>query len=331
MRAALTLRRTLRRALVPLLVALTTTSAASASVVERVVAVVGEQALLLSELRERAKPFLMQLGRQAEDESHRAAATSQLYARLLQRMVEDELEQKAANRANLSVTGAEIDDALTRIASQNGVPVARVIEEATKSGLTEQGYRQELRRQLLEAKLLNLRIQGRLRVSDDDIRAAYQKLVIEERKQLGFRAAWIRISAPRALDATALRTRRSEADRLVAEARGGADFAALARRHSVDPATRESGGFLGRMKPGQLPPALDSVALGLESGGVSEPLRYGDDFVVLKILGRDDSQLPPFEEAKDELSQRVYLDKMNKARQHWMEGLRRQTHVEIRL
>jgi peptidyl-prolyl cis-trans isomerase SurA len=321
----------MRRFVAPLFVMLAATGTASASVVERVVAVVGEQALLLSELRDRAKPFLMQLGQQAEDEAHRAAATSQLYKRLLQRMVEDELEQKAANRANLTVTAAEIDDALTRIATQNGVAVARVIEEATKSGLTEQGYRQELRRQLLEAKLLNLRIQGRLRVSEDDIRAAYQKLVVDERKQLGFRVAWIRISASRSLHATALRARRSEADRIVADARAGADFAILARRHSVDAATRESGGFLGRMKPGQLPPALDSVALGLDSGGVSEPVRYGDDFVVLKILGRDESQLPPFEEAKDELSQRVYLDKMNKARQHWMEGLRRQTHVEIRL
>jgi peptidyl-prolyl cis-trans isomerase SurA len=316
---------------VVLLVALATTGTASASVVERVVAVVGEQALLLSELRDRAKPFLQQLGQQAEDESHRAAATSQLYARLLQRMVEDELEQKAANRANLTVTAAEIDDALTRIANQNGVPVVRVVEEATKSGLTEVAYRNELRRQLLEAKLLNLRIQGRLRVSEDDIRTAYQKLVVDERKQLGFRAAWIRIAAPRTLDAKALRTRRSEADRIVGEARTGADFAALARRHSADAATRETGGFLGRMKPGQMPPALDSIALGLDTGGISEPVRYGDDFVILKILGRDESQLPPLEEAKDELSQRVYLDKMNKARQHWMEGLRRQTHVEIRL
>jgi peptidyl-prolyl cis-trans isomerase SurA len=331
MRTAPILRRMRVRSVLPFLVALTVTSTASASVVERVVAVVGEQALLLSELRERAKPFLLQLGQQAADEAHRAAATSQLYARLLQRMVEDELEQKAANRANLTVTASEIDDALTRIANQNGVPVARVVEEATKSGLTETAYRQELRRQLLEAKLLNLRIQGRLRVSEDDIRTAYQKLVIDERKQLGFRAAWIRISAPRTLDAKALRIRRSEADRIVVEARAGGDFSALARRYSVDTATKDSGGFLGRMKPGQMPPALDSVALGLDSGGVSEPVRYGDDFVVLKILGRDESQLPPFEEAKDELSQRVYLDKMNKARQHWMEGLKRQTHVEIRL
>jgi peptidyl-prolyl cis-trans isomerase SurA len=246
-------------------------------------------------------------------------------------MIEDELEQKAANRANLTITAAEIDDALGRIATQNGVPVARVMEEAEKSGLTEQSYRQELRRQLLEAKLLNLRIQGRLRVSDDDVRTAYQKLVLDERRQLAFRVAWIRIAAPRTLDPVALRSRRAEADRVVAQARSGGDFAALARRFSADAATRDSGGFLGRMKPGELPPVLDSVVLGLDGGAVSEPLRYGDDFVVLKILGRDDSQLPPFEEAKDELAQRVYLDKMNKARQHWMEGLRRQTHVEIRL
>ena len=106
MRAAAILRMT-RRFVAPFFVVLAATGTASASVVERVVAVVGEQALLLSELRERAKPFLMQLGQQAEDEAHRAAATSQLYARLLQRMVEDELEQKAANRANLTVTAAE--------------------------------------------------------------------------------------------------------------------------------------------------------------------------------------------------------------------------------
>jgi peptidyl-prolyl cis-trans isomerase SurA len=286
---------------------------------------------LLSDLRDRAKPFLMQLGQQAEDEAHRAAATSQLYARLLQRMIEDELEQKAANRANLTVTAHEIDDALTRIAAQNGVPIARVLEEATKSGLTEQSYKQELRRQLLEAKLLNLRIQGRLRVSEEDVRGAYQKLVVDERKQLGYRAAWIRISASRLLDAAALRARRAEADRIVAEARAGIDFAALARRYSSDTATRESGGFIGRLKPGELPPVLDSVALTLENGGVSEPVRQGDDFVILKLIGRDESQLPPFDDAKDELSQRVYLDKMNKARQHWMDGLRRQTHVEIRL
>jgi peptidyl-prolyl cis-trans isomerase SurA len=313
------------------LLAFAVTGSAHATVVERVVAVIGEQAILLSELRERARPFLLRLEGQATDDAQRAAATSQLYAQVLERMVEDELEQKAANRANLTVTTREIDDALNRIAAQNGVPLERVIEEAEKSGLSEQSYRQELRRQLLEAKLMNLRIQGRLRVTEEDVRTAYQKLVLDERRQLGFTVAWIRISAPKSLEPAALRVRRAEADRIVDEARHGIDFAHLAEKYSEDGATRAAGGLVGRMKPGQLPKALDAVALTLEAGEISEPVRQGDDFVILKLVSRDESQLPTFEDARDELNQRVYMDKMGKARRHWLEGLRRQTHVEIRL
>jgi peptidyl-prolyl cis-trans isomerase SurA len=73
------------------------------------------------------------------------------------------------------------------------------------------------------------------------------------------------------------------------------------------------------------------MALELDKGGVSEPIRDGDDFVILKVVSRGESQLPALTESRDELSQRVYMEKMNQARKRWLEGLRRQTHVEIRL
>jgi len=311
--------------------AFTGTVAAHATVVERVVAIVGEQAILLSDLRDRAKPFLLRVDQQSPDGAQRAAATSQLYGQLLQRLIEEELEQKAANRANLTVTPREIDDALQRVATQNNVSVDAVLEEATKSGLTEQSYRLELKRQLLEAKLMNLRIQGRIRVSEDDVRTTYERLVSDERKQLGFRAAWIHVAAPRSLDPDALKARRQQADAIVADARRGVDFGELARKYSEDAATRTRNGVIGDLKPGQLPPAVDAVALSLDVGAVSEPIRVGDDFVVLKLLRRDETQLPTFEASHDELGQRVYMEKMAKARQHWIDGLKRQTHVEVRL
>src|SRR5215468_8372609 len=112
----------------------------NATIIERIVAVVGEQAILLSELRDRARPFLLRMEQQPTDDAQRAAATSELYRRLVQRLVEEELEQKAANRANITVTPREIDDALNKIAQQNGVPLARVLEEAQSNGLSEQTY-----------------------------------------------------------------------------------------------------------------------------------------------------------------------------------------------
>jgi hypothetical protein len=41
--------------------------------------------------------------------------------------------------------------------------------------------------------------------------------------------------------------------------------------------------------------------------------------------------MPDFESAKQELSERVYMDKMASARRSWLDNLRRQHHVEIRL
>jgi len=51
----------------------------------------------------------------------------------------------------------------------------------------------------------------------------------------------------------------------------------------------------------------------------------------LKVLERDPSNLPDFESAKRELGERVYMDKMAQARRAWLDNLRRQQHVDVRL
>ncbi len=304
---------------------------AEATVVERVVAVVGERAILLSDLRTRAKPLIVRIYQEVPTPAQRAAATSSMYKTLLERMVEEELERRAASRSRITVSAREIDDAIVRLAGQQKLSVEKLLREAVNSGLSIPAYRSEIRRQLLEAKLLNLRVAGRIRITEDDIRSTYRKFVTDERKKLSFRAAWIRIRAPRDGSKKSLRSAQKLADRLSQQAQKGADFSALARRYSDDNATKSMGGLMGRMKPRQLSRSLGRIAMNLEVGEVSLPTRDGDDIVVLKMLERDPSALPTFQEAQGELKQRVYLEKMAKARKQWLTGLRRRSHVEIRL
>src|SRR5262245_13783176 len=109
---------------------------ARATVAERIVAIVGEHAILLSDMRQRARPFLLQIQQKMPSGAQQAAAESELYKQLIERMVDDRIEQQAAERAHLSVTAEEIDNGIKNVASQQGISVDRLVEEATKTGLS---------------------------------------------------------------------------------------------------------------------------------------------------------------------------------------------------
>jgi peptidyl-prolyl cis-trans isomerase D len=64
----------------------------------------------------------------------------------------------------------------------------------------------------------------------------------------------------------------AQAEAIVAEARGGADFAELARQHSEDEGTKEAGGDLGQITAGQMTPEFEGAAFALEQGETSDPV-----------------------------------------------------------
>ena len=299
---------------------------AQATVIERVVALVGDHAIFLSDLKHRARPLLLRIYTETPEGAQRAAAISQVYKSMLDRMIDEELMQRTANQQRLAVTPQEVDAAIDQLASSNNITKEELLSEAARTGYNASEYRQDLRRQLLEAKLLNPRLQGRIRLVEEDLVSAYQKLQQEERQALGFQAAWILIDGSRRSAEEAQRLATSVAS----QARSG-DFAALAARYSDDTSTKQQGGVLPATQPGQLAPAIDRSLFALDVGQVSAPIRVGDSWAILKVLQRQPSQLPPFKEAQAELQNRVYVEKLNAERKRWMENLRRQTHVEVRL
>ena len=106
-----------------------------AAIAERIVAIVGDHAILLSDMRQRARPFLLQIRQRAPGSAQQAAAESEMFKQLIERMVDERVEQQAAEKAHLSVTSEEIDAGLRNVAGQQGISVEQLIEEALKTGL----------------------------------------------------------------------------------------------------------------------------------------------------------------------------------------------------
>jgi peptidyl-prolyl cis-trans isomerase SurA len=304
---------------------------ARATVVERIVAVVGEHAVLLSDVKHRAKPLVAQIYDRIPAGPQRSAYESEMYKDLLQQMVDERLIQMAADRAQKKVSADEVDQGLRNLSGSQNMSVEELMIAASQSGLTAQELRDQVQRQLLEQKMLSLRVVPRVRISSEDVRIGYNRLKREERKRLGYRPQWILLLVPPNASPEARAERRALADAIVAQARAGTPFAELAARYSDDAATRTTGGDLGPLKPGVLAQAIEDVALGVDVGGISAPFNHGTHIVILRIAERDASSLPPLEQAHDRIASDVFGERLQKARRQWLDELKRGIHVDVRM
>jgi peptidyl-prolyl cis-trans isomerase C len=96
-----------------------------------------------------------------------------------------------------------------------------------------------------------------------------------------------------------------EARKVIAELERGADFAALAGEHSVDPSARTNGGDLGFFRRGQMVPEFAEAAFALETGQrTQEPVQTQFGWHVIEVLNRR-TGTPSFEETEPRLRQEV--------------------------
>jgi peptidyl-prolyl cis-trans isomerase SurA len=303
---------------------------AHATIVERVVAVVGERPILLSDLRHRARPFLSRIYAQGLSAAQIAANETQMFKELLNRMIDDRLEEHAAERARLSVSVDEVDNAVRNIAAQGKIDSKQLIAEAKHQGLTEQDYRDELKRQVLEGKLVQLRVRGRVRVTPEDAKATYERWVRESGAQVDVSILALRASPTPAVQ----QARALLADDIVKRARSGADFCKLVAQYSDDTATNQSCGSRGMLSMENLVKEVQVAIRGMKQGETSDPIHYapnGAEEATLIVQLRKAAKVPTFAEVKDQMMDRAFGEAMERQRKLWLADLRRGVYVDVRL
>lgn len=182
--------------------------------------------------------------------------------------------------------------------------VDELLAAAIQSGMTVQELRLQVQRQLLEQKMLSLRVAPRIQIFE---RGRPHRLL-----QAAARGAQELATDCSGSCCTCRRPRRR---RPAEDARSGGQAGRPRargqrfRRSRValldDAPTRVKGGDLGAVKPGALAQPIEDVALGLDVGEISAPFQFGPDYIVLRIAERDASALPPLEQAHDRVASEV--------------------------
>jgi peptidyl-prolyl cis-trans isomerase SurA len=302
------------------------------SVVDRIAAVIGSDIVLASEVEAKAAPQLAEFDKAGGDtliggDKKRA----QLLRDALEKLIDDQLVKQQAVEMKITVGGEEVDRAIENIARENNVDVDTLRRAVMAQGMDFLTYRNNLRDEILRFKVLNLRVRGRVKISDAEARQYYNDQVREIRAKGTFEGAHILVRVPEGARPSEVAAARKKAEALLARVRGGERFEDVARAESDDKATAPGGGSLGTNSPGQLPKVIDRELLDLEPGEVAGPVRTTAGFHVLKLVSREALGVQKFSEVKDRIMAQLAKDAMARQEQIWLKELRLKTYIEILL
>jgi peptidyl-prolyl cis-trans isomerase SurA len=297
------------------------TKAAEGEVIERIVAVVNGDPLLLSELRTRAAPFLARV--MQAPEMQRMALMQQLYGDLLTQLIDERLLEQESRKLSISITSTDVERAITNVQRQSGLKDAEFWDAVRGQGFQPEQYKSDVRRQLVRLKVINQKVRSRINITEDDVRRRYDEQLRSARKSAKFDVAHVFL-AVEGDSVTKLSSARAKADALKATLTPE-NFDAAMSEHG--------GGNLGWVSQSDLPEALATALISLEPGQISEPVRgpSGLHIFLLRERKEGEASIGSYEQVKQSIFGELLDKAMAKQELAYLNELRKQSLISRRL
>jgi peptidyl-prolyl cis-trans isomerase SurA len=249
--------------------------------IDRIVAVVDEDVVLQSELDRQVAAVTQQFTKNPQQ----LPPHDVLERQLLDRLIMQKLQVARADSTGVKVSDAQIDQALGTIAQQNRMDVSQLRGAIERQGMSYDGFRDNVREQLIVQQLRQRVAQSRVQVSDAEVDSLIKNGNLHPGQM---HVGYIMINVPDGATPEQVDEARAKADDVKKQIDGGMDFAAAAIRYS-NAENALQGGDLGWRSANELPPAMVDAADKMQEGEVSTPIRGANGFHIIKLIGKRDT------------------------------------------
>lgn len=263
-----------------------TVSLAQPAVLDRIVAVVGREPILLSDLT--AQEEFYALNNRVDP------ATPGLQQQVLDAMINEKLMLASAlEDTNIVVREDEVTNQLDALIAQRIQQVGseKKLEEVYGMPISKmkREFRDETRKQLLVQNLQQSKF-GSIDPSRREIEEFFTSFkdslpVVPEEAEL-----YHIFRIPRISESSKLRVK-AKAQTILDSIRAGGDFADFARRYSEDKATASSGGDLGSWRRGQFVKEFEEAVFSLKDGELANIVETSRGFHIIQLLERRGEQV----------------------------------------
>lgn len=301
-------------------------SLAAAELIEAVVIRVGDRIITRSQYEKRLRDAFAEI-EQAFPPEQAAERKRDLRGKFVDELINEMLIKDRADRIGVTVTEAEIKDAIVRLKQQYNITSDEQFESSLRqSGMSRGDMEARLRDTLVTNKVFGRELRNRAELDDRELRERYDRE--KETYRLPERARLREIVILRPANPSAAESARNRANEAAATVRGGADFAKTATALS-EAATKEKGGDLGEVARGELLAELDKEVFNASSGAIIGPVETRSGWHILKVEQRLPSEVPAFESIKDRLRRDATDETFQRDLKAYLERLRKDAFIQI--
>lgn len=237
------------------------------------VAIINDKVISAYDVQQRSRLLFLGAGIQPS-----AAAEAQIRTQVIRTLTDELLQQAEAKKREITVSEADVDEAVARLAQSNGVDVARLNADLKSRAIDPETLRKQMRAELSWQKLVQARYGGRIKIAPEDVDDELARIADSaKRDQYLVSEILVPIDGP---DDEA--RARQEVNQLIEQIRFGAPFGVIAREFS-QAASAAQGGDIGWIIEGQLPPEADAKLRDMRPGQVSDPIRVTGGYMLLNL------------------------------------------------
>jgi peptidyl-prolyl cis-trans isomerase C len=176
----------------------------------------------------------------------------------------------------------------------------------------------EIKDQLLMESLLKKKLTMDGKITDDELKKYYDAHKEEFKKDGEINTRHILVKTE------------DEAKQILAKVQKGDDFADLAKKYSIDPSARASGGEIGFHPRGTLVPEYEAAAFKLKKvGQVTGIVKTQFGYHIIKLEGMKPPTYVPFEEVKDFIKQKIGQEKQKELFEKYVEDLKKAAKITV--
>ena len=249
--------------------------------IDRVIAVVNDEAITQYELDDARSIVLQQLKQQNVQQP----ATDVLDKQVLERLITERALLQYAKDSGIKVDDTQVERAIQRIAEDNKLTLDGLRQVLSRDGVTYVKYREDVRREIIVQRLREREVDARITVSDAEVENYLATIKAQFGGEAEYRLAHILVVVPEQASAEQIEAKRRRAAEAFKNISDGADFGQVAAGFS-DASDALSGGNLGWRPGARLPTVFAETVRGMKVGDVSPVLRSAAGFHIVKLIER---------------------------------------------